>query len=67
MNGKIVVQSVFGKGSKFTVSIDQGIVKNPTIKVETIDTTHEHIEVKNKTVLVVDDNKINLKVAKNMI
>ncbi len=34
MNGKIVVQSVFGKGSKFTVSIDQRIVKNPTIKLE---------------------------------
>ena len=67
MNGKIVVQSVFGKGSKFTVSIDQGIVKNPTIKVETIDTTHEHIEVKNKTVLVVDDNKINLKVAERLL
>ncbi len=67
MNGKIVVQSVFGKGSKFTVSIDQGIVKNPTIKVEAIDTTHEHIEVKNKTVLVVDDNKINLKVAERLL
>ena len=67
MNGKIVVQSVFGKGSKFTVSIDQRIVKNPTIKVEAIDTTHEHIEVKNKTVLVVDDNKINLKVAERLL
>lgn len=67
MNGKIVVQSVFGKGSKFTVSIDQKIVKNPTIKVEAIDTTHEHIEVKNKTVLVVDDNKINLKVAERLL
>lgn len=67
MHGKIVVQSVFGKGSKFTVSIDQGIVKNPTIKVEAIDTTHEHIEVKNKTVLVVDDNKINLKVAERLL
>ena len=67
MNGKIVVKSVFGKGSKFTVSIDQRIVKNPTIKVEAIDTTHEHIEVKNKTVLVVDDNKINLKVAERLL
>lgn len=67
MNGKIVVQSIFGKGSKFTVSIDQGIVKNPTIKVEAIDTTHEKIEVKNKTVLVVDDNKINLKVAERLL
>ena len=67
MNGKIVVQSVFGKGSKFTVSIDQRIVKNPTLKVEAIDTTHEKIEVKNKTVLVVDDNKINLKVAERLL
>ena len=67
MNGKIVVQSVFGKGSKFTVSIDQRIVKNPTIKVEAINTTHEKIEVKNKTVLVVDDNKINLKVAERLL
>ena len=67
MNGKIVVQSIFGKGSKFTVSIDQGIVKNPTIKVEAINTTHEKIEVKNKTVLVVDDNKINLKVAERLL
>ena len=67
MNGKIIVQSVFGKGSKFTVSIDQRIVKNPTIKVEAINTTHEHIEVKNKTVLVVDDNKINLKVAERLL
>ena len=67
MHGKIVVQSVFGKGSKFTVSIDQRIVKNPTIKVEAINTTHEKIEVKNKTVLVVDDNKINLKVAERLL
>ena len=67
MHGKIVVQSVFGKGSKFTISIDQRIVKNPTIKVETPETTHEKIEVKNKTVLVVDDNKINLKVAERLL
>ena len=67
MNGKIIVQSVFGKGSKFTVSIDQRIVKNPTIKVEAINTTHEKIKVKNKTVLVVDDNKINLKVAERLL
>ena len=67
MHGKIVVQSVYGKGSKFTVSIDQRIVKNPTIKVESIDTPHERIEVKNKLVLVVDDNKINLKVAERLL
>ena len=28
MNGKIVVQSKFGEGSKFSVSLDQRIVKD---------------------------------------
>ena len=31
MNGQIIVHSVYGEGSKFTVAIDQKIVKNPTI------------------------------------
>ncbi len=66
MHGKIIVQSVFGKGSKFTISLDQRIVKNPSIKVEA-NTTHEKVKVANKTVLVVDDNKINLKVAERLL
>ena len=66
MNGNIVVQSVFGKGSKFTVSIDQRIVEHPTIKLEEQE-TYEKIEVKDKLVLVVDDNKINLKVAERLL
>lgn len=66
MHGKIVVQSVFGKGSKFTVSIDQRIVKNPTIVIEEVTKTEE-IKVLEKKVLVVDDNKINLKVAERLL
>lgn len=67
MNGKIVVQSVFGKGSKFTVSIDQRIVKNPTIKLEDSPEPVEEIKTHNKKVLIVDDNKINLKVAERLL
>ena len=67
MHGKIVVQSVFGKGSKFTVCLDQRIVKNPTIKVETEKSLNEEIVVNNKKVLLVDDNKINLKVAERLL
>ncbi|MBD8922404.1 response regulator [bacterium] len=67
MHGKIVVQSVFGKGSKFTVSIDQRIVENPTIKVEASEKGENDIKVKDKLVLVVDDNKINLKVAERLL
>lgn len=67
MHGKIVVQSVFGKGSKFTVSIDQRIVENPKIKVDTEKIVNEEIIVNNKKVLLVDDNKINLKVAERLL
>ena len=67
MHGKIVVQSVYGKGSKFTVSIDQRIVQNPTIKVETPVIKNDNLKVDNKLVLVVDDNKINLKVAERLL
>ncbi len=67
MNGKIVVQSVFGKGSKFTISIDQRVVKNPTIKLEETEELGEKVITHNKKVLLVDDNKINLKVAERLL
>ena len=67
MNGKIVVQSVFGKGSKFTVSLDQRIVKNPTIKLYETRNLEQVVEAINKKVLIVDDNAINLKVAEKLL
>ena len=68
MGGKIVVQSVFGKGSRFTVSLDQRIVENPTISLEDIpDAKSEEIKVEGKKVLIVDDNKINIKVAERLL
>ena len=68
MGGRIVVQSVFGKGSKFTISIDQKIVKKPTIKLDEVNNHEEEkISVNNKLVLLVDDNKINLKVAEKLL
>lgn len=67
MNGKIVVQSVFGKGSKFTVCVDQKIVSNPTIKLEETRNLTPVINIINKNVLLVDDNKINLKVAEKLL
>ncbi len=68
MGGKIVVQSVFGKGSRFTVSLDQRIVENPTIALDDIpETKSEEIKVEGKKVLIVDDNKINIKVAERLL
>ena len=66
MHGKIVVSSTYGKGSKFTVSIDQKIINNPTIKVSDVKVI-KNTDIKGKKVLVVDDNKINLKVANRLL
>ena len=67
MGGKIVVQSEYGKGSKFTVSIDQHIVNEPKkVYNEVIDDEEETL-FPNKRVLVVDDNKLNLKVAEKIL
>ncbi len=68
MGGQIVVQSVYGEGSKFTVAIDQRIVTNPTIISETVTPINSaHLDLSNKKILVVDDNTINLKVATRLL
>ena len=69
MNGKIVVQSVYGQGSRFTVAIDQRIIsKEPIALSEQIETKSlEKINVSGKKVLVVDDNALNLKVATRLL
>ena len=63
MHGNIVVQSKFGKGSKFTVSIDQGYVESPNIKLDETSIVMESMNLKDKKILLVDDNKLNIKVA----
>lgn len=69
MKGKIVVQSTYGQGSKFTLMIPQRIITNPNVKIankkET--STKEIHDFKQKTILVVDDNKLNLKVATKIL
>ena len=67
MGGKIIVQSKYGSGSKFTVYLTQKIVslEGCTIKQE-----KEKIEEKdysNKKVLLVDDNNLNIKVASRLL
>ena len=67
MNGKIVVQSVYGKGSKFTVAIDQKIVATKATTTEEIKEEVQSINLNGKKILVVDDNKVNLKVAERLL
>ncbi len=71
MNGQLVVQSLYGKGSKFTVSIDQRIAEDPNKMEDTasiaVNTKTKSQKVKDKKVLVVDDNKLNIKVATRLL
>lgn len=68
MGGQIVVQSVYGKGSKFTIALDQKIVTNPTTVVETKTVVAtSKLNLTGKKILVVDDNMINLKVASRLL
>lgn len=68
MNGKIIVQSVFGKGSKFTVSIDQRIIAVEPIKVKnTSQYDSKVIDAEGAKILIVDDNELNIKVASTLL
>lgn len=67
MGGKIVVQSEYGKGSKFTVALDQKIADEPVKKDDfDISSIIKH-EYPDKRILVIDDNKLNLKVAEKVL
>ena len=66
MGGKIIVQSVYGKGSKFTIYLRQKIVKMDG-EVDKEVATVENVKFTGFKVLVVDDNNLNLKVADKLL
>ena len=72
MGGKIVVQSIYVKGSIFTISLDQRMLTNEELtkvmkEKETEEKTDEIIDASGKNILVVDDNMLNLKVAERLL
>ena len=66
MNGNIVVNSVYGEGSEFTVAIDQrlSLAKLEPEKEENVNT---NLDLTGKKILIVDDNKLNIKVAEKIL
>ena len=69
MNGDIDVRSEYGKGSIFTVEIEQQISDKKVEDIadqETIGIV-EPFNASGQKVLIVDDNKINLKVAERLL
>ena len=69
MHGKIIADSIYGKGSVFAVVIDQAVSQRK--KDYVIDSLYDEEDNKpdfnNRRVLVVDDNKVNLKVASKLL
>lgn len=67
MGGRITVASNYGEGSTFRITLEQDL-----ISMEAPESTSEEIEIdysthQGKRILVVDDSKINLKVANNIL
>nr|MCR4611767.1 response regulator [Lachnospiraceae bacterium] len=72
LGGRIALSSVYGEGSTFSVSLEQRIVDNRSIKEYSIEDRGEQKErrlfVSHSTkVLICDDNKINLLVIEGML
>ena len=67
MNGKIDIASEEGKGTIVSISIDQRIVSLVDDKKDTKKERIDFVSFKGKRVLLVDDNKLNLKVASKLL
>jgi len=69
MGGTISVESKFGEGSKFIVNIPQkiGFSYKESDNMQTIENNEINIDYTNKRILIVDDNKLNIKVARRAL
>lgn len=71
LNGQIVVESKVGEGSNFTVTITQKVIDEEAIgNIEEYITEKkkkDSFNAEGKSILVVDDNKLNLKVATRLL
>ena len=69
MKGKISVQSTLGEGSTFMVELPQKISKmeEPTVEEQPVVETTNNVGFTGKKVLIVDDNKLNIKVAEKAL
>ena len=70
MGGKINIESTYGKGSIFMVTLPQKISQKENQKREPESLKQKEskeITYQDKSILIVDDNKLNIKVAKKAI
>ena len=69
MGGTINVNSTYGKGSIFVVTINQKIslMEKPVVKESKSKKANKKIDYTKKKLLVVDDNQLNIKVAERAL
>lgn len=71
LNGKLTAESNYGQGSNFTIYINQKIIDDKIIGENTsIEMDNKKIipfDASDKTILIVDDNRLNLKVAARLL
>ncbi len=68
MGGTVNVKSEYGKGSEFNIKLDQGIVHKDVSEIKKVNEVTTTVEISpDKKVIVVDDNKVNLKVASRLL
>lgn len=76
MEGTIEVESEFGKGTKFSVVVPQKVVnesvtyqkaKETGLRESSVKSQTKQITFKGAKILIVDDNEMNLKVAKGLL
>ena len=66
MGGRVVVHTVYGEGSKFTIILDQPIEDESAIKkVES--KVVKNLNLEGRHILLVDDNTLNLKVTDKLL
>lgn len=71
LQGQIIAESKYGEGSTFTISVTQKIIDDKPIgDIEEYKIEKKKVipfDAKGKSILLVDDNKLNLKVATRLI
>ena len=66
MGGKVIVHTVYGEGSKFTIILDQPIETESNLQKKAVPNL-THLDLSDVKILVVDDNALNLKVASKLL
>ncbi len=67
MNGKIDINSIYGKGTEVSIIIDQKMVSNAEVTKKVKKKSIKPFDSKGKRILIVDDNKLNIKVAYKLL